>query len=323
MIALIFLRLVSTAACADGKVPLYFFWGEGCPHCAAAKPFLERLRDRYPRLEVRSYEVFSSEENLRMLKEMAQRHGTEARGVPMMFVGGRSFSGFSEETAKAVEAEVEGSMGRPGQSGNLPVAQDRVSLPFLGSVEAGRLSLPALTVVIALLDSFNPCAFFVLFFLLSLLIHAHSRQRMFLVGGIFVFFSAAVYFFYMAAWLNFFILFGGTRVVTLVAGAVALVIAVINIKDFFFFERGVSLVIPEQAKPRLFERMRNLIHAGSLPGMLAATVILAVAANSYEVLCTAGFPMVYTRALTLHQLPLAAYYLYLLFYNIIYVIPLG
>ncbi len=202
-------------------------------------------------------------------------------------------------------------------------ATTHLALPLIGTVDTTRLSLPVLTLVIALLDSFNPCAFFVLFFLLSLLVHAHSRQRMVIIGGIFVLFSGLLYFLFMAAWLNFFLLFGQLKAITITAGIVATAIATLNIKDFFFFKRGISLVIPEQAKPKLFERMRQIMHAGSLPAMLAATVFLAFAANSYELICTSGFPLVFTRALTLESLPLPGYYLYLAIYNVIYVIPLA
>jgi hypothetical protein len=100
-------------------------------------------------------------------------------------------------------------------------------------------------------------------------------------------------------------------------------VALINIKDFFFFSKGVSLSIPEKAKPKLFERMRNLIKSTSVASMIAGTVVLAIAANAYELLCTAGFPMVFTRILTLQKLSTAGYYLYLLLYNCIYVLPLA
>lgn len=206
---------------------------------------------------------------------------------------------------------------------DLLAPDDSLSLPFLGTVQTSRLSLPVLTLVIAGLDSFNPCAFFVLFFLLSLLLHAHSRKKMIIIGGIFVLFSGLLYFVFMAAWLNFFLLVGRLKYIAAVAGAVALVIGTINIKDYFFFKRGISLSIPEQAKPRLFERMRDIMRAGSVPAMLAATIFLAFTANLYELICTAGFPMIYTRALTLQPLPVSVYYLYLALYNVVYVVPLA
>ncbi|WP_243373698.1 hypothetical protein [Geotalea sp. SG265] len=214
----------------------------------------------------------------------------------------------------APEQSIQDSISDPG---------DIISLPLLGSVQTSRLSLPVLTLVIAGLDSFNPCAFFVLFFLLSLLLHAHSRKRMVIIGGIFVLFSGLLYFVFMAAWLNFFLLVGRLKYIAAIAGAVAIVIATINIKDYFFFKRGISLTIPEQVKPKLFERMRNIMRAGSVPAMLAATIFLAFTANLYELICTAGFPMIYTRALTLQPLPMPVYYLYLALYNLVYVIPLA
>jgi hypothetical protein len=178
-------------------------------------------------------------------------------------------------------------------------------------------------VVLAGLDGFNPCAFFVLFMLLSILVYAKSRKRMLLIGGTFVFFSGFIYFLFMSAWLNIFLHIGELMIITTIAGIIAVIIAAINIKDFFLFEQGVSLVIPEGAKPKLFDRMRALLKETSLPSMMVGTIVLAVVANAYELLCTVGFPMVFTRVLTLQNLPIVDYYLYLVIYNVIYVIPLA
>jgi hypothetical protein len=172
------------------------------------------------------------------------------------------------------------------------------------------------------LDAFNPCAFFVLLSLLSLMVHAKSRLRIGIVGGVFVFFSAAMYFVFMAAWLNLFLVLGSLQWITIAAGLVALGIGALSIKDYVYFGQGPSLSIPESAKPGLFERMRRLIGMRSFAGLLAGTVVLAIAANSYELLCTSGFPLVYTKVLTMHDLPSAARYGYLALYNIVYVIPL-
>jgi hypothetical protein len=197
-----------------------------------------------------------------------------------------------------------------------------VNLPFVGTVDAQAFSLPVLPLVLAGMDAFNPCAFFVLLFLLSLLVHAKSRTRMAIVGGTFVLFSGIVYFVFMAAWLNVFLFAGELRVITIIAGLLALTVAALNIKDYFWFKAGPSLSIPDSAKPGLFKRMRDVVTTGSMGPMLASTVLLALVANSYELLCTAGFPMVYTRALTLASLESWQYYAWLAAYNVIYVIPL-
>jgi hypothetical protein len=145
---------------------------------------------------------------------------------------------------------------------------------------------------------------------------------MLLVGGTFVLISGAVYFLFMAAWLNLFLLVGTLDWVNLAAGLLAVVIGLFGIKDFWFSLRGPSLSISTTSKLKLHERMRSLISTDRMPLLLSGTVLLAIVANSYELLCTAGFPMVYTRVLTMRQLGITEHYLYLLLYNLIYIIPL-
>ncbi len=230
----------------------------------------------------------------------------------------------AESESVGAEAAVQGEL----EPADLMVAgaaverQSTINIPLMGSVNASALSLPALTLLIAAVDSVNPCAIFVLMFLLSLMVHAQSRTRMLIIGMVFVFFSGLIYFVFMAAWLNVFMWIGEIQLITTIAGLVAMGIAIINIKDFFFYKQGVSLSIPDSAKPGLYARTRHLVQAGSLGAMVFSTALLAIAANSYELLCTAGFPMVYTRILTMSDLSTAAYYAYLVAYNVIYVIPL-
>lgn len=329
--------LLATAVHAEDKITVYFFWGEGCPHCEKEKLFLERLKTEYPQLVVKSYEVWYDKEHAKFFSELAEAYGKRPEGVPMIFIGNfNPVVGYSNDkvTGKIITDRIEyctklscidpiEKLGEPFQKTIETEEDEVVSLPLFGKIDTTKMALPALTVMLAGLDGFNPCAFFVLFTLLGILVHAQSRQRMLIIGGTFVFFSGFIYFVFMAAWLNLFLYIGQLKVITVVAGIIALIIASINIKDFFFFKRGVSLAIPEKAKPKLFERMRHLLKATSLTSMFIGTVVLAVAANAYELLCTIGFPMVFTRVLTLHNLPTFAYYLYLILYNMIYVIPLA
>lgn len=126
----------------------------------------------------------------------------------------------------------------------------------------------------------------------------------------------------MSAWLNLFRVIGQLDGITLAAAMAAILIGLINVKDFFWFKKGVSLTISDRARPGLYQRARELLQSGSLGSLALSAIGLAVFANMYEFLCTAGFPLVYTRILTLNNLPLSEYYMYLALYNIIYVIPL-
>ncbi|HYQ47550.1 MAG TPA: hypothetical protein VEP69_00665, partial [Thermodesulfovibrionales bacterium] len=320
---------VSEPAGAAG-IKMYFFWGNGCPHCEREKSFLAGLKQQHPELVIESYEVWQNRANAGFLSRMTKNAGIRSTGVPVTFVGSKIFVGFSEREEVAISSAVDDCLLQPCIDPIVwldhPVEQEvqkSIDLPLIGKVDPVRVSLPLMTIVLGGLDSFNPCAFFVLFFLLSLLVHARSRPRMLIIGCTFIFFSGLIYFLFMAAWLNLFLLTGNLRAITLTAGVVALAVALINIKDFFLFRKGISLSIPDTAKPKLYQRMRGLLASTSLMSMLAGTAVLAVAANTYELLCTAGFPMVFTRILTLHSLPGPTYYFYLALYNIVYIIPLA
>jgi hypothetical protein len=123
----------------------------------------------------------------------------------------------------------------------------------------------------------------------------------------------------MAAWLNMFLLIGLSRAVQIILGGVALVVGTVNIKDFFALHRGISLSIPESAKPGLYARVRGILQTENLAGAMAGVVILAGLVNIIELLCTAGFPALYTQILTLQQLPMWEYYGYLGLYNLAYI----
>lgn len=197
-----------------------------------------------------------------------------------------------------------------------------MTVPFFGEIDPSQINLPLLTVVIGGLDGFNPCAIWVLCFLLTLLLYVRSRTRMLIVGLLFVFTSGFVYFLFMTAWLNLFLLIGYVDIVRIIIGIVAVTAGVVNMKDFFFFKKGVSLTIPESQKPGLVRRMRNLIREEGMIALIVGTIALAFFANLVELLCSAGFPAIYTRILTLNALPSLQYYMYLVAYNIVYVIPL-
>lgn len=310
-------------------IQFYFYWSDKCPHCAAAMPYVDRLALERTDVQVHSFQLVGAPDNVARYEVMASALGEEARTVPGFFVCNTMLTGFDpENTPQQLNGLIDRCQQYLSTHHNLQgfrgIAQEPIvlQLPWVGAMEAGVSSLPVMTFLIAGVDAFNPCAFFVLMFLLSLMLHTGSRARMLLVGSVFVFFSGLLYFLFMSAWLNLFRVIGYLDAITIGAALLALVIGLINIKDFFWFKQGVSLTISEQARPRLFQRMRGLLQARSLPAMLLAASGMALFANLYEFLCTAGFPLVYTRILTLSELPATQYYAYLLFYNIVYVLPM-
>jgi thiol-disulfide isomerase/thioredoxin len=319
------------------EVALYFVFSETCGHCARAKPFIADLEAKYDWLQITRVSTQDATQNqIDTVMALADEIEEDIAGVPTYLYCERMDVGFDsvDTTGADIEgrllscyASLDGTAAATDGEPDTPAVdatedEDGLRVPVLGEIDADAVSLPLFTVAIAGLDAFNPCAFFVLLFLLSLLVHARSRWRMALVGGVFVVISGVMYFAFMAAWLNVFLVTGQLRWVTTVAGLIALAIALFNMKDYFLPDAAGSLSIPESAKPGLFARMRKLTMGDAMPAVLLGTIALAAVANSYELLCTAGFPLVFTRVLTLNDLSTSSYYGYLVLYNIVYVIPL-
>jgi glutaredoxin len=297
-------------------IQAHVFVSETCPHCAQLETFLSSIEDDYPYLEINIYEISMNESNRELLEQMANQYDIEVRGVPTYFIGDKVFEGYSSSMNDDIISAITQNDNENRNSSNI------IDIPFIGKTDATNSSLPLIAILLGFLDGFNPCAFFVLLFLLSMLVYARSKKRMLIVGLTFVFFSGLIYFLFMSAWLNFFMVTKNINYITTISGLVALIIAIINIKDFFAFKKGVSLSVSDKHRTNLASKMRGLLKAESLISMLIGTIILAITANLYELICTAGFPMVFTKILVLNELSTMSYYSYLLLYNIAYVIPL-
>ena len=323
---IVVLSVLFTAAAAEPPGPdIEMFTREGCPYCAAALAFLEDLGRRRPELRIEVRDVQEDPRAFEQLVALGKRHGVEHLGVPAFHVRGRLVIGFAgpESTGADLEALLEtppsGAAGAPPG----PPAGETVEVPFVGRVSARDLGLPAFTIVLGLLDGFNPCAMWVLLFVLSLLVNLHDRVKMAVIGGTFVLVSGLVYFAFMAAWLNLFLLAGVSRGTEVVLGLIAGLVGALNVKDFLAAGRGPSLAIPAAAKPGIYARVRAVVTAEHPAAALGGVIVLAVLVNVVELLCTAGFPAVYTRILTLRELPVWQYYGYLALYNLAYVLDDG
>jgi hypothetical protein len=299
-------------------VRLVFFWGVGCPHCEEATPAVARLAAGDADVLVERVEVRESEAGRLRFRAETERLGVAPASIPLFVIGDRWVVGFQPATTearlRAMLREARGGSGEP----------PWVDLPMLGRVDPRAASLPWFTLVVGLIDGLNPCAFYVLVALLGVLLHVRSRARVALFGATFVLMSGLVYFLFMAAWLHAFALIGAARAITRALGAALVAMGLVNLKELVWFKRGVSLMIPEKAKPGLLRRMRVIAQAASLPAAVAGIAALAFVVNLVELGCTLGLPAMYTRALAQRTgLSAAGRYAYLALYNVAYVIPLG
>lgn len=325
-------------ASTEAQAELELFTREGCSHCDAAKQFVKSLNTGRPGLRITVRDVMQDPAALKRLETLAAQSGISNLAVPAFHIRGNLIIGYAgPDTTGARIAALLDQIAPPGQetgkTGNTcaieetlscgPPAEaeppDAIAIPFTGKrVTVDGIGLPLFTVIIGLLDGLNPCSMWVLVFMIAMLASLKDRPRMLLIAGTFVAVQGVAYFAFMAAWLNLFFLVGISRLSEIVLAVIAGVAGLINLKDFWAFGRGFSLSIPAIAKPELYARVRQILQARSLAAALVGAVALAVLVQVVELMCTSGFPALYTRILTLRHLDYWSYYGYLLLYNLAY-----
>jgi glutaredoxin len=297
-------------ATPDANLVVVFVRG-GCPYCSEAKVFLDDLANERPSLRIVYRAIDEDADAAADLARIFRDANMWPPGVPTFVIGGEALVGFdSERSPPVLLALIDEAM---------PPPADVVQTALFGPLSASRLGLPLFTLALGLLDGFNPCAMWVLLFLLSLLVRLQNRRRMALIAGTFVLVSGLIYYAFMAAWLNVFLAVGMTAALRWTLGGVALVIGAFNVKDFFALGRGFSFSIPASAKPGLYARARAVVGGEALSASLFAVAALAVVVNLIELLCTAGLPALYTAVLTQQALDASTYYAYLGLYILGYI----
>jgi len=327
---------------SESEVKIYFFWGKGCPHCAQEKPFLKKLEQKYPEVKVYDFEVGYNRKNRDLLIKVGKKLNINVSGVPFTVVGERYFVGWYDEksTGAAIEEAVKcglrdgcrdvvGELLAPKpeketqeecrcEKEKSPIPQ-KIKVPFIGEIETKNLSLPALAVILGGLDGFNPCAMWTLLFLISLLLGMKNRKRMWILGSAFIISSSAVYFLFMAAWLNLLLFVGFIVWVRVTIGLIALGGGIYNLREFSVNKSGCK-VAGDEKRQKVFEKLKAITQKQQFWLALSGIIILAAAVNLVELICSAGFPVVFTQILALSNLTKLQYYLYMLLYIFVFML---
>jgi len=303
------------------SIEINFFYSAICPHCAKEKEFLKELKIKYPEIEIKEYEVISSLENQKLLEEFYERYKVPEREqgyVPVTFTPTKYFIGFNEQTG----AEIEGCI-KECLAGEKPAPQ-KIKIPFFGEIDLSKISLFTLTLIFGALDGFNPCAMWILLFLLTLLINTRSRKRMFLVGGTFILASGIIYFLILAGWLKLFLAISYVNLTRILIGVFALGFGVWQIRNFLRYKGACPIAEGDKFKGKirngLMEGAKRIVSSPLTPAILIGIIILAFGINLVEFFCSAGLPAIYTRILALNPLSTLSYYLYLLLYTFIFML---
>jgi thiol-disulfide isomerase/thioredoxin len=321
----------------DNQAIVHLFWSYGCPHCQKEKDFLAQMAKKYSQLEIRDYEVSANRANSILLESVGVSLGVDIPGVPFMVVGREYIVGYlnDETTGKEIEMlvnraieggcqDIVGSLlladNQKSQAQEVKRVNKTLTVPAFGKLDLETLSLPVLTFVVAFLDGFNPCAMWVLIFLISLLLGMKDRKRMWLLGVTFIGASSLVYFLFLSAWLNLFLFLGFISWVRIIIGLVAISAGGYYLWDYWTNKSGSCRVMAGSKRQRVFEKLKTITGKEQLWLAVLGMVLLAFAVNLVELICSAGLPAVYTQVLSLANLPAWQYYLYLVVYVLVFML---
>ncbi|WP_415878851.1 glutaredoxin family protein [Methylomonas sp. TEB] len=338
------LAIMPSVGAVENRIDIEAFVRNGCPHCQQAEQFLAVLQGEHPGLRIVIRNISAEPTALERLQQITESRQAGPIRLPTFLVRGEYIVGYSEEAdssglirnalrvgappsevsgaeAGSCEVQVSESCDVPLKSQPVAPEPEVFAVNWFGRrIGLDEVGLPAFTLAMGLLDGFNPCSMWVLILMISMLAPMNNRPRMLVVAGTFVVVEGIAYFVFMAAWLNLFLLIGLSRASELAIAGIAVLAGAINLKDFWAFGRGISLSIPAAAKPGIYNRIRRILQAENLAGAMLGAVVLALLVQIVELLCTSGFPALYTRILTLRELSGWDYYGYLMLYNLAYML---
>jgi len=334
---------------AQEDTDMHVFVRDGCPHCVDLKEFVGGWEGAP---EVVYHNVIHSDAQELFGKLQLRLPGLQ-QAVPITVIDGQIIQGYdTDETTgerlKNIVSECEASdsgcisfdefLSGEGSSeivGGGETCEDDPTVPctvgagndhfvfnfwFIGETDLREFSLPALSLVLGGLDGFNPCAMWVLITLLTLLINTRSWKKIWVVGGIFLFVSGAMYYLFIAAWLNVFLLLGLNVWIQKAIGIVAIGGGSFYLYEAFGKDPNECKVTNLSTRKKTIDRMKRVIEIASWPAMIIGVSILAISVNLIELVCTAGLPAIFTEILAFNDLSNLSRYWYILLYIIAYMI---
>jgi len=307
----------------DEGFEVHFFHIPNCSHCEKQEPFNDKLANTYPSIQIIEHDA-TTPAGSTLLSEKLEELGVEDEpAFPITIFGNQVFGGWESEeiTGRAIEEALQQCLAGecPPPAGEEPGG--KIVLPFIGEFVLADYSLPALAVILGLVDGFNPCAMWVLVYLISIIATLRDRKRIWLIVGSFVLASGVLYFLFMTAWLNAFLFIGYVKPVTTVIGLVALGGGILQIREVIETKGAIVCeVTDEESRKKTMTRIQKIVSSPITLGTIAGIIALAFMVNSVEFVCSAAVPAVFTRVLSLAGLTTFQYYSYILLYVLFFML---
>ena len=351
IILVLTILFIPSVKAKNNDVTLYLFYSKTCPHCAREKEYLKKIENKYDNVTIKKYEV-SDEYNSELFELVDKSLNDNNKYIPYTIIGTNSLVGFNEYTEDKIEEYIElcskydcydlvGNVIKQNKSLETEVEKAKKDLkeqqkknnndkkessymkvPLLGKVDVKKVSLPLISVSIGLVDGFNPCAMWVLIFLISMLIGMKNRKRMWAIGLSFLFTSAFIYFIFMFTWLQVTLRLSQIRIVQIIIALVAIIGAIVNFNSFNKERKkdaGCQVVDKEKRKS-IIHKIKEFTSEKSILLAILGAMTLAVSVNFVELACSAGLPLLFTNILSLNKLPMISYIFYMILYMLAYML---
>lgn len=337
---------VVNAVSEKNLVNIYLFHSYTCKHCKEEIKLLDELEKEYDNIKVYKYEV-NENGNGELLKNISEIMGSKVTGTPYTIIGNKVFSGYDYENSKgrfkgAIEYYskygYEDKVGEYISSIPLPSYEVKdtdpnvdeyindyisykVKLPLIGEVKLKNLTLPLITVVIGLADGFNPCAMWVLLFLISMLIGMKDKKRMWILGSTFLLTSALIYLIFMMSWLNLANLLISVVWVRVIIAIVSLVGGIINLRGYIKHRKVSGCdVVDDKKRNKIITRIKKFTTEKNFWLAILGVIVLAISVNVVELACSAGLPVMFIEILSLNNLTAIEEIIYIVLYMLFFLL---
>lgn len=334
-IILFSLLLLIPSVVLGKEVNLYLFYGDGCPHCAELEEYLDTYLEDKDNIKLYTYEVWYNKDNVDKIKKVADITGTTSNSIPYLVIGDSAIVGYNSSTSKTIEKRINYCLENECSDKTgvyLGVAEDSESssndeektfnVPILGEITAKEVSLPLLAVVIGLVDGFNPCAMWILIFLISMLFGLKDKRKMWILGLTFIITSGIVYLLFMLSWLNLATFLNKVLLVRTLVALFAIIFGIVNIYNYIKSlskDTGCEVTNKKQRK-KIIEYIKKVILDKKFILSILGIMLLAFSVNLIELLCSLGLPVIFTQVLSLNNLSSVEYTIYMLIYIIFFLI---
>jgi thiol-disulfide isomerase/thioredoxin len=308
------------------------FWMQGCPRCEEILArVLPPLQNKYgEQLDLRLIEIVTQEDVERLYHIAANFNiPKEQTGVPFVVIGQYALTAqqIPTELPHLIEQYLAaGGVDLPDLNAVARPARERylLDVPLVGVMDLEQHSLAFSTLLIGMVDGFNPCSLWVISLLLALVVNTGSRTKTVLVGLTFLLVAASIYALILMGLFSVFTFIGYAVWIRIAVALLAGTMALINIKDYFWFKRGVSLTIADEHKPMIYRGVRSILAPNrSALALVTTTAALALGVTLIEMPCTAGLPILWTKLVTAHQVSTTTFVFLLGLYMLMYILDEG